>query len=70
MELRKHGIRTEVYPDAAKMKKQMSFANDKHIPYVAIIGESELAQGRVTIKDMKTGEQLSLTTAEIIEKLR
>ena len=70
MELRKHGIRTEVYPDAAKMKKQMSFANDKHIPYVAIIGESELAQGRVTIKVMKTGEQLSLTTAEIIEKLK
>ncbi|MBR1544265.1 MAG: histidine--tRNA ligase [Muribaculaceae bacterium] len=69
MELRKHGIRTEVYPDAAKMKKQMGFANDKHIPYVAIIGESELANGTITVKDMNSGEQQSLTTGQLIEKL-
>ncbi len=70
MELRKHGIRTEVYPDATKMKKQMGFANDKHIPYVAIIGEAELESGTITVKDMNSGEQHSLTTEQIIEKLR
>ena len=55
------GISTEVYPDAAKMKKQMAYANARHIPFVALIGENELQQGLVTLKNMATGEQSQLT---------
>lgn len=63
------GIPTEVYPDATKMKKQMSYANNRRIPYVAIIGETELAEGKLMLKDMNTGEQQLLTISEAIEKL-
>ena len=56
-ELRAQGIAAEVYPDAAKMKKQISFANAVKVPYFAIIGESELAEGTVTIKNMAEGTQ-------------
>ena len=56
--LRRHGIRTEVYPDAAaKMKKQMSYANAKQIPYVAVVGSDEVAAGEVSLKNMLTGQQ-------------
>ena len=55
--LRKAGIRAEIYPDSAKMKKQMSYANAKEIPFVAIIGETEMNEGNVTVKNMTTGEQ-------------
>ncbi|MDE5733990.1 MAG: histidine--tRNA ligase, partial [Duncaniella sp.] len=58
-----------IYPDQAKMKKQMGRADALGIPYVAIIGETELAEGRITLKDMKTGEQKSLTPAELVEAL-
>lgn len=51
------GIRAEIYPDAAKMKKQMSYANDKNIPFVAIVGENEMNAGQVMLKNMLTGEQ-------------
>ena len=56
-EMRKAGIRTELYPDAAKMKKQMTYANSRLIPFVAIVGESEMAEGKLTIKNMVTGQQ-------------
>lgn len=56
-ELRNKGIRCEIYPDATKMKKQMSYANAKAIPFVAIIGETEMEQGKVMIKNMLTGDQ-------------
>lgn len=56
-DLRPLGVATEVYPDPVKLKKQMSYANDGQIPFVAIIGESELADNKVTIKNMTTGEQ-------------
>ena len=67
---RQAGIRTEVFPDSAKMKKQMSYANAKEIPFVALAGENEINEGKVTLKDMQSGEQRLVTPAELIEKLR
>lgn len=64
-QVRAAGISAEIYPDAAKMKKQMSYANAKHIPYVAIVGETEMAAGKVTVKNMETGEQQLMTATEI-----
>lgn len=61
------GIQTEMYPDAAKMKKQMNYANAKHIPFVAITGENEIAKGKVMLKNMVTGEQQMVTPDELIE---
>ena len=63
------GIRAEIYPDNAKMKKQMSYANAKGVPYVALVGENEMHEGKVTLKDMATGEQRLLTPDELIEAL-
>ncbi len=60
------GIRTEIFPDAAKMKKQMSYANAKEIPFVALAGENEMSQGRLTLKNMLTGEQTLVTPEELI----
>ena len=68
--IRKAGIPAEIFPDNAKMKKQMTRANMLSIPYVAIVGETELEQGFVTLKDMKTGEQRLLTVDEVIEILK
>ncbi|MBO4443968.1 MAG: histidine--tRNA ligase [Bacteroidaceae bacterium] len=68
-QLRNAGIATELYPDAAKMKKQMSFANDHHIPFVVIVGETEMQEGRLTLKDMTSGEQQQLTAEELIAQL-
>ena len=67
--VRTRGIRTELYPDAAKMKKQMSYANAKQIPFVALAGESEIEQGKVTLKNMETGEQFCLDVDELINKV-
>jgi histidyl-tRNA synthetase len=64
-ELRAQGIAAEIYPDAAKMKKQMDYANRRAIPLVAIIGEEELAKGVVTLKDMRSGEQTQITNYEL-----
>lgn len=66
---RKAGIRTEMFPDAAKMKKQMQYANAKQIPYVALAGDNEIAEGKVTLKNMVTGEQNLITPEEIIARL-
>ena len=60
------GIRTEIYPDAAKMKKQMSYANAKSIQYVAIAGENEIAAGKITLKNMLTGEQQLISPDEMV----
>lgn len=68
--LRQAGIATEFFPDKAKMKKQMNYANAKHVPFVALAGESEMAEGKVTLKDMETGEQHLLTVEEVVAKLR
>ena len=67
--VRQAGIRAELFPDAAKMKKQMSYANAKHIPFVVLAGESEMAEGKVTLKNMATGEQSLLTPDELISNL-
>jgi len=68
--LREEDIAAELYPDVAKMKKQMGFADSESIPYVAIIGESELEEGMVTLKDMATGSQEKLNPGELVERLK
>ena len=68
-QLRKSGISAEIYPDAAKMKKQMSYANAGRVPYVAIVGSDELAQGKVTLKNMETGEQALVSTDKLKDSL-
>ena len=68
--LRAEGIATLVYPEAAKMKKQMDFANRKGIPFVAFIGESELQNGTVTLKNMTDGTQTTMTVDEMVSCLR
>jgi histidyl-tRNA synthetase len=67
--LRAEGIAAELYPTAAKLKKQMSYADAKRIPYVLLVGDEEVASGLFTLKDMASGEQRKLTEAELIEAL-
>ena len=64
--VRAKGFRAEIYPDAAKMKKQMSYANAKQIPFVALAGENEINEGKVMLKNMETGEQQLLTPDELL----
>ena len=64
--LRQAGIRSEIFPDKAKMKKQMSYANAKNIPFVVLAGENEMAAGKVTLKNMESGEQTIVTAEELI----
>ena len=68
--VRAAGIRAEIYPDSTKMKKQMSYANAKAIPFVAIVGENEMNEGKVTLKNMATGEQSLLAPEELIASIR
>ena len=68
--LRKVGINTEVYPDTAKIKKQMSYADAKKIPFVALIGSEEMNKKIITVKDMNNRDQFSCTIDELINKLR
>ncbi|MBR5608434.1 MAG: histidine--tRNA ligase [Bacteroidaceae bacterium] len=68
-DLRAAGIRAEVYPDAAKMKKQMQYANVKAVPFVALVGENEMSAGMVTLKNMTTGEQQMVPAAELLSLL-
>ena len=64
------GIRTEIFPDASKMKKQMSYANAKQIPYVALAGENEMAEGKLTLMHMESGEQKLVTPEELIAQIK
>ena len=68
--VRNAGISAEIYPDAGKMKKQMEYANRRNIPYVVIIGGNEIAEGRATVKDMRSGEQSSVPLDNIAQALR
>ncbi len=68
-EVRGAGINAEIYPDAAKMKKQFKYADDKGIPFVAIIGADEMANGKISLKNMKSGEQMSVGLPEAIEMI-
>lgn len=64
--LREKGVKVEVYPDNAKLKKQMNYANDRHIRFVILAGEEEIRQNKVSLKDMLTGEQQSIAVEEIV----
>ncbi|MEA4905479.1 MAG: histidine--tRNA ligase [Petrimonas sp.] len=68
-QLRGNGVCAEIYPEAAKMKKQMSYADSNNIPFVALVGENEIKEGKVTLKDMKSGEQVSMSVVELVQKL-
>ena len=67
---REAGVATEIYPDAVKMKKQMSYANSNGVRFVAMAGENEINEQKITLKDMTTGEQSLVTTDELIEKVK
>jgi len=67
--IRKAGINAEIYPDHAKMKKQMTYANNKNIPFVVLVGADEIQTGKLTLKNMQTGEQDKLPIDKIIEKI-
>ncbi len=69
-QVRDAGINAEICPDSSKMKKQMAYANAKQVPFVAIVGESELAEGKINLKNMITGEQSLVTPEELIEKIK
>ena len=68
--VRENGIAAEIYPDAVKMKKQMSYANNSSICYVALAGENEINEGKVTLKNMSTGEQQLVSVDELIKTVR
>ena len=67
--LRKSGVNAEIFPDQAKMKKQMTWANQKNIPFVALVGEQEMEQGKINLKNMLTGEQQLVDVEEMIKIL-
>lgn len=68
--VREAGIRTEVFPDNVKMKKQLSYANAKHIAFVALAGDDEIAQNKITLKNMLTGEQKVISPEDILEEIK
>jgi histidyl-tRNA synthetase len=68
--LRSSGINAEIYPEPTKMKKQMSYADNKKIPFVAIVGETEMSEGKVMLKNMKSGEQSLVSLEEVLEILK
>ncbi|MDH6313997.1 histidyl-tRNA synthetase [Parabacteroides sp. PFB2-10] len=68
-QVRQAGIRTELYPEPVKMKKQMSYADTKKIPFVAIVGETEMSEGKIMLKDMLTGEQSLLTPEALLARM-
>ncbi len=70
VQLREAGISTEIYPDRGKLKKQMKYADQKQIPYVVLAGEDEIASGHLTVKNMKTGGQNTLTPLQLIEMVK
>ena len=70
MALRRAGISAELYPDSAKMKKQMNYANDRQIPFVAIVGADEVQNGTIALKDMASGEQVTLTVEQMIDRMK
>lgn len=69
-EVRAEGINAELYPDSAKMKKQFSYADAKHVPYVAMIGADEMAKNELTLKTMETGEQRTIKSADLVKELK
>ena len=68
--LRKNGVNSELYPDAAKMKKQMNYANKKGIPFVVLVGEDEMSSGLLTVKNMTDGTQSTMKLEDLVSNLR
>ena len=68
-QLRELGVVADYYPDAAKLKKQMKYADDKHIPYVLLLGEEEMNENKYTLKDMKSGDQSTIGLEEVVNKI-
>jgi histidyl-tRNA synthetase len=68
--VREKGINTEIYPERAKMKKQFKYADDNKIPFVAIIGENEMKEGHITLKDMSSGDQKTVTFEEMLNQMK
>ncbi|HSL53726.1 MAG TPA: His/Gly/Thr/Pro-type tRNA ligase C-terminal domain-containing protein, partial [Pyrinomonadaceae bacterium] len=69
-ELRRGGLKVDLYPEADKLGKQFKYASAQGVPFVAVIGEDELAKGMVAIKDMKSGEQREVERAKVVEVVR
>jgi histidyl-tRNA synthetase len=69
-QIRQAGINAEIYPEAAKMKKQFKYADDKKIPFVAIIGADEMSNGTIALKNMQSGEQSNVRLEELISQLK
>jgi len=69
-QLRSKGIDCEMYPSSAKMQKQMKYANDRNVMYVALVGEEEMNKNIIQLKNMESGEQSAYSLEELIEKLR
>lgn len=69
-QLRAQGINTELYPAGAKIKKQLDYANNKHVPYVVMIGSDEMQTGLLTVKDMQSGTQEKLTAEQLLKKMK
>lgn len=69
-QLRSNGIRAEIYPENAKMKRQMTYANNNNISYVALVGENEIKENKITLKNMESGEQDILSIDEVIQRLK
>ncbi len=69
-ELRSSGLRATVYPEPDKLGKQLKYADAIRVPYACILGETEIAEGKVTVKNMKTSEQISISRSNITEYLR
>jgi len=67
--LREKGVNVEIYPEPTKLKKQMSYADTKNIPFVAIVGETEMNENKVMLKNMKTGEQSAVGLEELIARI-
>ena len=65
--LRAAGVSSEIFPDSAKMKKQMSYANSKGIAYVVLVGENEMNENKLTLKNMESGEQKLVSAEELLE---
>ena len=69
-ELRKNGLRIDVYPDADKLGKQFKYASSRNVPFVAIVGDDERAEGKVSVKDLRTGDQQTVARSEVAQFLR
>ena len=69
-QLRENGISTELYPDSAKMKKQMKYADSRLVEYVVLVGEEEIETGEIKVKEMTSGEQHTTTIAELMQLLQ